>query len=79
MEHFTFIVFLCLSYSSKLESENIPEYDPSKTAVNLWVVSGERLRRPETQPYGERESDSDIDEFDNEDLDDIALEKLLQN
>ena len=42
-------------------------------------VSGERLRRPETQPYGERESDSDIDEFDNEDLDDIALEKLLQN
>ena len=57
----------------KLESENIPEYDPS----NLWVVSGERLRRPETQPYGER--DNDIDEFDNEDLDDIALEKLLQN
>jgi hypothetical protein len=37
----------------KLESENIPEYDPS----NLWVVSGERLRRPETQPYGERESE----------------------
>jgi len=25
------------------------------------------------------ESDSDIDEFDNEDLDDTALEKLLQN
>jgi len=62
----------------KLESEDIPEYDPSE-AVNLWVVSGERLRCQETQPYGERESDSDIDEFDNEDLDDIALEKLLQN
>ena len=43
------------------------------------MVSGERLRCQETQPYGERESDSDIDEFNNEDLDDIALEKLLQN
>ena len=62
----------------KLESEDSPEYDPPE-AVNLWVKSGERLRHPEWCHIGERESDSDIDVFDNEGLHDIALENLLQN
>ena len=37
--------------SFKLEAAEIADYDPTD-AVHLWIRSGERAKKPTTEPYG---------------------------